>query len=209
MDSCLPNHSRVKEDSRVGWTSESNIYWNTNIFKLIDRGVGDLEMEDYPNRGFFWVRLEILSQPGLTIFVSTAHFPWAGCHAELETGMNQRIPATHRVCDHLRRLLPVNEPAIFGGDFNDDFHPLRILNEEFGMTDVFECLDLSPPITHPLRPSSPSEEMKPNRTLDWITCNLPSSARVIGAFVKTVRGGSLPPPSDHAPVIAFFELSAV
>ena len=41
--------------------------------------------------------------------------------------------------------------AIFGGDFNEDFHPLRILAEEMGMCDVFESLDLPPPITHPMR----------------------------------------------------------
>jgi hypothetical protein len=41
--------------------------------------------------------------------------------------------------------------AIIGGDFNEDFHPVRILSEEMGMTEVFECIDVPPPITHPMR----------------------------------------------------------
>jgi hypothetical protein len=91
------------------------------------------------------------------------------------------------------------------GDFNEDFHPTRIFNEELGFIDVFEALDISPPITHPVRPSDAREEQRPNRTLDWITTSLPYGNRVIGAYAKSVRGGSHPPPSDHLPVIAFFE----
>lgn len=67
-------------------------------------------------------------------------------------------------------------------------------------------MDLPPPITHPVRPSSYEEEMRPNRTLDWITCCLPSSTRVIAAFAKTTRGGRVPI-SDHYPVVAFFEIN--
>lgn len=33
------------------------------------------------------------------------------------------------------------------------------------MIDVFESLDLVAPFTHPVRPSLPQEEMRPNRTL--------------------------------------------
>jgi hypothetical protein len=39
-------------------------------------------------------------------------------------------------------LLDFEEISLFGGDFNEDFHPLRILNEEMGMMDVFESLGI-------------------------------------------------------------------
>lgn len=156
------------------------------------------------------MRLALRSNPEQVIFVSTAHFPWSGCNAELESGVNQRIPAAMKACEHFRRLVPPNEPLIFGGDFNDDFHPLRVLNEEFGISDIFECMDIPPPSTHPVRPSHPMEEVKPNRTLDWLTCALPHSCRVAAAFVKSPRSWTpgAPAASDHLPVVGFFELGS-
>ena len=53
------------------------------------------------------------------------------------------------------------------------------------------------------------EEMRPNRTLDWILSNLPSNVRVVAAFAKTIRGGSYGssiPASDHLPIMAVFEI---
>ena len=205
LDETLGGYQRVKAESREGWLKESNIYWNSNIFDLIDFGFGDLGMEDYPLRGLFWVRLA-LKDTKKTVFFSTAHFPWVGAQTEVETGINQRIRAALKVCEHLRRLVPPQEAAVFAGDLNEDFHPVRILSEECAFIDVFESLDLVPPVTHPVRPSAPEEEMKPNRTLDWILCSLPAQARVIAAFAKTIRGGRLPPVSDHLPVVAVLEV---
>lgn len=195
-----------KKEQSAGWLSESNIFWKKDLFELVDHGHGDLEIDDHPERCLFWARLSVKSNPKVTFFVSTAHFPWVGCPKELETGMNQRIPAALRVCEHFRRIVSVNECAIFGGDLNDDFHPVRILSEEVGLMDVFESLDLPPPITHPVRPSSLQEEMRPNRTLDWLLCSMPSPCRVVAAFAKQTRGGTYPPVSDHLPVVAVFEI---
>ena len=87
----------------------------------------------------------------------------SGCNKELVTGINQRIEPTLLVCKALRDIVKPMEPSILAGDFNDDYHPLRILNEEMGLMDVFESLDISAPHTHPVRPSDFEEEMKPNR----------------------------------------------
>lgn len=206
LDTSLSGYDRIRNDNREGWIKESNIYWNSSIFELKDHGFGALDMEDYPLRGLFWARLVHRGDPSKSVFVSTAHFPWVGCQAEISSGVNQRILAATKTCGHLRRLVPFDELAIFGGDFNDDFHPIRILSEECALIDVFEALDLPPPITHPVRPCDPVENMRPNRTLDWILCSLPVQCRVVAAFVKSVRGGSYPPPSDHMPVMAVFEL---
>lgn len=206
LDDNLSNYARVNSTRVEGWQKESNIYWNKNIFDLVDSGFGSLDIPDYPLRGLFWVRLALKGQSNKTIFCSTAHFPWVGTRMEIETGVNQRIAAASKVCEHIRRLVPPQEPAVFGGDFNDDFHPVRILSEELAFFDVFELMDLPPPITHPVRPSDPFEEMRPNRTLDWLLCSLPSPCRVVGAFAKQIRGGSFPPVSDHLPVMAIFEI---
>jgi endonuclease/exonuclease/phosphatase family metal-dependent hydrolase len=207
LDENLVDYSRVQQGNKEGWMKESNIYWNNTILDLVDFGFGDLAMPDYPLRGLFWVRLCLKGDNKKTIFCSTAHFPWVGCQTEIETGINQRIPASIKVCEHLRRLVPPQEPAVFCGDLNEDYHPVRILNEELAFTDVFESLDLVPPSTHPVRPSSPEEEMKPNQTLDWILCSLPTQCRVVAAFAKTVRRGKFPPASDHMPVVAVLEIA--
>jgi endonuclease/exonuclease/phosphatase family metal-dependent hydrolase len=206
LDGKMLDYQRVQVDSRPGWTTECNMYWKSEMFTLLDEGVGDLDIVDHPNRGLFWVRLLVKANPKHTLFVSTVHFPWPGCHAEIEMGVNQRIPAAAKVCEHFRRLVPSEETAILGGDFNDDFHPLRILSEEMGLIDVFEYLDLPPPITHPVRPSCPEEEGRPNKCLDWIVCTLPSQCRVMAAFAKTPQYANFPPVSDHLPVSAIFEL---
>eukprot|EP01033_Poteriospumella_lacustris_P009595 gene9595-6868_t len=207
FDENLGNYQRVKSESAEGWLKESNIYWNKDIFSLVDFGFADLEMPDYPLRGLFWARLALVDDPSKVVFVSTAHFPWVGCDSEIETGVNQRIVTAVKVCEQLRRLVAPNEAAVFGGDLNEDFHPVRILSEECAFIDVFESLDLVPPITHPVRPSDPLEELKPNRTLDWILVSLPSNCRTVGAFAKGVRGGTYPPISDHLPVVAIIEIN--
>ena len=102
----------LKLGLRSGWTTESNIYYNKNLFRLLDFGCGDLEIDDYPNRGLFWLRLQVLANPLITAFFSTAHLPWAGSITEIETGINQRIVVTHKVCAQLRRLMPPDEPGI-------------------------------------------------------------------------------------------------
>jgi endonuclease/exonuclease/phosphatase family metal-dependent hydrolase len=186
------------------------------MFTLTSYGREDLAMPAHPNRGLFWVKLQSLLNPEIRVLFATAHLPWVGSAAELSSHVNQRIPVTLRACDHLKNLINGDPLSclIFAGDFNEDFHPLRILKDELGFVDVFEALDMPPPVTHPLRPSEPREERRPNRTLDWITFSPRQGVRVLGAFAKAVRGGvidsetgnlSLWPPSDHAPVQAMFE----
>jgi endonuclease/exonuclease/phosphatase family metal-dependent hydrolase len=204
LDATMTNYSRV-HDKKIGWLTEGNIYWNSSLLECVDYGASDLGLVGLENRCLFWVRLAIKGTE-IKFFVSTAHFPWVGSQHEIETGVNQRIVAATKVCELIRKLVLPQEITIFAGDLNEDFHPVRILSEEMGMMDVFESLDLPPPITHPVRPSSAMEEMRPNRTLDWILCSLPSQCRVVAAFAKGVRGGTHVPVSDHLPVLAVFEL---
>jgi len=191
------------EPEKRGWNYESQIYFNKSLLNKIDHGCSSLDMVDHPDRGLFWARFELAQNPAVSFFVSTVHMPWQGCDEEVATGMNQRIPTTVKVIEQLRRISPLGEASILCGDFNDDYHPIRILQEEYGFTDVFELLDMPPPITHPVRCSSLQEVQRPDRTLDWITCSLPVNCRIAGAYAKTMRG--IDAASDHLPVIAFFE----
>jgi endonuclease/exonuclease/phosphatase family metal-dependent hydrolase len=205
ISTVLPSHTTVTS-SEEGWdTCGCTIYWNDSLYELKGRGFSHLDMVDYPERGVFWVRLGVRANPRLTFLAATVHFPWVGAPTELSTGVNQRIPACAKLCSALRHISAPGEAVLLAGDFNDDFHPLRILSDEMGFQEVFESLDLPPPITHPVRPSDYEEEMRPNRTLDWIMTLLPQNCRTVSAYVKSVRGG-WPAASDHMPVIAVIEL---
>ena len=212
LDLVLEGHKRVYcETDAVKWTNESNIYWNNAMFDLFDYGIGQIDMTDHPNRGLFWVKLQSKENPGVVIFASTAHFPWSGSAQETEFYMNQRIPCCLKVAELLKHALLIDpriSSVIFAGDFNDDFHPIRVLYQQSQLMDVFEALDMPPPMTHPVRPSDPEEEKRPNRTIDWITFMENKGCTPLGAFVKPVRSnpqGGWVPPSDHMPVIAFFD----
>lgn len=206
LTNILPYHKHIKSDVIRGWSTESNIFYDSRLFHLDSHGAVSLNIEEYPDRSLFWARLRLKAIPTIALLCSTAHLPWPGSITELSTGINQRIGCCQMICESLRELTVAEEVIFFAGDFNDDFHPLRILRES-GFRDVFELLDLPPPITHPVRPSDPREESRPNRTLDWITCMLPESSKIIAAYAKQIRGGCHPPPSDHFPVVAVVEVN--
>jgi hypothetical protein len=81
---------------------------------------------------------------------------------------------TNRVIGHISTLVREtypwlqlnNHPIFLMGDLNEDFHPVRILNQA-GFTDCFTALGLPTPATHPARPSSPEEEAKSDRRVTY------------------------------------------
>lgn len=114
--------------------------WNTKLFWIEDFGREKLDIPDYPNRGLFYAVLRIKgSNYKPAIFVSTVHLPWQGCKDEISTGINPRINITNQIIKFLaekeyegygnRRNSFNPIPIILGGDFNEDFHPIRILSE--------------------------------------------------------------------------------
>lgn len=125
----LPHYNYIK-DKEIYWQTESNILWNNNLFIYINSGYYSFNHIEYPGRGLFWVRLALKSQPNNEFIVSTSHLPWVGSNKEIITGINQRIECSRLILQYLNIISNPNEPIIFGGDLNDDFHPLRILRGE-------------------------------------------------------------------------------
>jgi len=193
--------------------------WNFHLFQLISYGFESFELNLYPNRGVYWVRLESKQNPSIVFLICTCHLPWVGDHDEILSGVNQRIAITLNMTKQIKKIIAKNsnDIVILGGDFNEDFHPQRILRSELNMLDVFEALDIPPYITHPVRPSNADEESRPNRTLDWImfqnnstsstSTNTKPRCKVIAAYVKSIRSYGYPPPSDHLPLISVFEVT--
>lgn len=215
LDALLVHHARIIPSSlsdERGYTSESTFYYDTRMFTLKEFGLEkDCKMigDYYKHRGLFWCRLQLKhNDTKHEVFVSTAHLPWVGCEEELRTGVNQRIACCHAIHSHLQRLIsPSDIMAIFGGDLNDDYHPIRILCDESDFREVFQSMNLPAPITHPVRPSCSREERLPNRTIDWLLYRFSPGAqgRPLAAVAKGIRGG-FPPPSDHLPITGIFEL---
>jgi endonuclease/exonuclease/phosphatase family metal-dependent hydrolase len=156
----LPNYESIQNNE--AWCTDCSIFWRSSLFEMIEFGFVSFELPDYPRRGLYWIRMALLNSHDQFI-VATAHFPWVGCQEELLTGVNQRIKCATLLLTSLHSIKKPGEPIIFGGDLNDDYHPLRILQgagQGISLCDVFELLDLPPQITHPVRPSDAREEMR-------------------------------------------------
>ena len=189
IDAALEHHARVKpvdtldeEEGIEGWSCESHIYYNTKYFTKLEHGLEKVDITDHPHRGLFWARFGVIgreqqehgaqtTKPITTFVVSTVHMPWPGCPTEISTGVNQRVVCAQRVSEALQTITchDRNEPLVLGGDFNEAFHPVRVLKESAAaLKDAFEILDMAPPITHPVRNTDEHEVHMPDQCLDWI-----------------------------------------
>jgi endonuclease/exonuclease/phosphatase family metal-dependent hydrolase len=206
----LPSHAYIK-DNFSGWQNESNIYWNTNLFTMVEYGIIDIGMKE-PLRRLFWALLKIKTPEQTTrqILISTAHFTWEGHAEECTTGVNPRTQQAQHTATALHNLQSkFGDPHVailFMGDLNENFHPRRILREA-GFIDCFSELRLPPLPTHPQRPSIPKEDILGDCTLDWIMQNnyaRPILANVLRNLLCT-GGHSV---SDHCPVMCIYEVGS-
>lgn len=217
----LPCHAYV-QDSFPGWQNESNIYWNSNLFNLLEYGITDIGMME-PLRRLFWVLLQIKA-PKQTIrecqtserintqkiLVATAHYTWEGHVEELTTNVNLRKQQAQRTAAALHSLQSkFNDPhlaMLFMGDLNENFHPRRILSEA-GFIDCFSALLLPAPSTHPQRPSLPHEDSLTDCTLDWIMQN--NYARpILAAVLRNLLCIGEYSVSDHCPLMCMYEIGS-
>jgi endonuclease/exonuclease/phosphatase family metal-dependent hydrolase len=189
----LPNMHCV-EDPFPGWTEEGNIYWNTEIFDLLEYGAQDIGiLEQY--RRLFWVRL--VTRSGTTVVVATAHFSWlweAGASGEWIT---VRVAQAEAAVVALDEVVQPDEPVLFMGDFNGYLHPIDVLRAS-GFEDWFQALGRAPVITHPAVPTSESPTL-----LDWMMHRgpiRPTLTSVVDFYVDGV------PPSDHKPILTMYTL---
>lgn len=79
LDKILINYNRINNLNNtwnIGWETESNFYYNKDLFDLLDSGFESFYHKDYPNRGIFWIRLCIKSNKNIKLLIITTHFPW-------------------------------------------------------------------------------------------------------------------------------------
>lgn len=190
----LPGHDHVL-DPFPGWTGEGNIFWNRSRFRPLSHGAEEIGMRE-PGRRLFWVLLQPAS--GAPVTVATAHFTWPGHPLEAESGVNARMGQARLALEALDRLAPAPRPLLFMGDFNDHYHPVRILAKG-GLGDCFTGLGRNPKATRPAAPTYSG----PEETLDWILYRgalRPMTAEAVDFFLGDFA------PSDHKPVLSTFAL---
>lgn len=204
LDASLPGYRRVQDDF-PGWERESNIYWNDSLLQEEAHGVEDIAIRSDEYRGLFWARLT-LRAASRSLLVATAHYTYQGHPSEVETGCSPRLEQAQRTVAALNRLAQPDEPVFFMGDLNDPAMPVHVLRNG-GFHSCFARLGLLPP---PTWPSLPTANMRPldefsNQTIDWLVSN--DLARPLAALVPQYFQATISP-SDHWPVLGFYEIGA-
>jgi len=177
-----------------GWKNESNIIYNSNYFNYIEHG--DLDIGGVKSgRRLFWAQLQ-LKENQKEILVSTAHYAWAGHSHERITGQSPRVEQSNKTVDFLQKRSEEN--IFFTGDLNEPQHPRRILGNA-GFVDTFTALNVP---AQPTRPARPIDD-RPDEVNDWIFAG--ENTKPLGAMVVKIYNDTIPP-SDHWPVLAFYEI---
>ena len=145
----LPTHKYIIDDSNKGWSYESNIVWNDDLLQKRDHRYIDLGFEDNPLRGFFMAQFDIRANHNLNFF-STVHLPWQGSPTEIRTGVNQRLVLASKIAtltqdDIFKTRMGQALPVILTGDFNEAFHPQRVLRQLAEFEDVFSIVGVPAP----------------------------------------------------------------
>jgi hypothetical protein len=200
VEDALPTHASLRQVGADSFSldGEGCILWDKEVFHLLDSGAEDLSERVNPRRKLLWARLQ-LAGSATVLFVCTAHLPWTGNEDEVVSGLNPRIGISQHIAEFLTLQQAVHREDIIvlGGDMNDDFHPPRVFRSGAGLVDVFEQLDLPPPVTHPVRPSSDREEMRVR--CDVNTCPTRSNANIFVLYctAKSHFGLDFYPPSGQ------------
>lgn len=198
IDAELPGHQRVEDEER-GWSHESSIWWNSEMFTEVEHGSTDIGIgvdEIHRDRRLFWVRLS--KADGATFVVSTAHFCFPGTAQELEHYVNPRIPQSEKAAAALKELVGPQEPVFFMGDLNESWHVLRILNGA-GFIDSYSALGVVPSPTWPTVPTWPQP------AAPWVIDFQfhrgpvrPLTTEIVDFFSGDIA------PSDHKPVVTTY-----
>ncbi len=192
----LPAYETVR-DPFPGWQQEGNLFWNRELFTLIEHAAHDVGIQEKLRR-LFCARLQVRSRPE-TLAVATAHYTWRETPGEARGEGNPRLAQAHETITALDRWAHTNEPTLFLGDLNDSMHALRILLAG-GFQETYAALGLEPVVTWPARPI---EQGIPELD-DWILFRgpvYPLSVSVPDFFSEGLRA------SDHKPVVACFGLA--
>lgn len=199
IERILPEVSHV-DDPIEGWSHESNIFWDTGLFDVVDHGTADIGIL-VSSRSLFWVRLQIAGTSS-TMLVATAHFDWIGNTREVAEHVNVRVEQAERTVEALDALAGDDEPVLFMGDLNDDWNPLDVLRAA-GFADSFTALGQDPVPTHP---TPRMKRSYPPRTHDWMLHRGPIRP-LLTAVIDTYVGDF--PGSDHKPVATTYRVDSM
>lgn len=228
-------YGRVELDED-GWETESNIYFDSHKFAMINHGLETFTPlgSGESARGVFWVRLEVVDNAATLRGASadaadatlypppppskkkTVVFCTARLSSDKELPAEQQPAQRVSLCTCIQNIMTksrentdFDDVFVFAGDFGCDAHRvikyLRVATAGTAdLTDIFEKMDMLHPKTFPVRPSDEESADAPDCASDRIMVS--QQCRVNAAFVKGIRSGSMPPPSNHLPVIGLLEI---
>ena len=210
----LPGHHQVKDNDLQGWAQEGNIFWRASLFQELDHGAVDIGQAE-KHRRLFWVKL-IHRETDRKALFATAHFSWRATHEECVSDVNVRKAQARRTAEALMRLQGDCHAIFFGGDLNESFWPLRIL-QQAGFIDCFAALSLPVRATHPTRPVLAHEEVNADAALDWLFYKGDRVQVLLSAVINCMTGLSSDDPdesqvlsiqpSDHMPVMSVLRIT--
>jgi len=196
ITAALPEHDTV-DDSFMGWTHESTILWQRDLFRELAHGAEWIGQAGLLRR-LFWVRLEWRAGGRPPLLVATAHYTWPGADAERDGGPSPRPDEARRTAAALDRLAPAPLPVLFMGDLNDLLAPVRILGDA-GLQEAHAVLGRSPRTT-----GSPTVRRPPS-VADWMLHRGPLHPMCCDAVDLLVDDLA---PSDHRPVLTTYRWEA-
>ena len=174
---------------------EGNIFWNTELFDLLEYGAQDIGILEEARR-LFWVRLA--TGQGSTVVVATAHFSWLWDVGASGEWVTVRVAQAKAAVAALDEIVHRGEPVLFMGDFNGYLYPIDVLRDG-GFEDSFQALGRAPAVTHPAFPTTESPTL-----LDWMMHRgpiRPTLTSVVDFYVDGI------PPSDHKPILTTYMLT--
>jgi hypothetical protein len=158
---------------------------------------------------------------GHLIVAASVHLPWQGKENERSKGLSTRRPLFATILrevqdtrDALARQQMgsvVSVAAVIGGDMNDPFHPSEVANMA-GWRDSFFDVNKLAPATYPSffgrsafgQPAAGRGSV----TYDWLFLDhgIKAKSSDVIEVVDRESGVSLPPFSDHKPVVSTVEM---
>jgi hypothetical protein len=209
VDEALSDHARVHDDF-PGWSGQSNLWWRTSMFTLLEHGATNVGIRAEHGR-LFWVRLRPTAPSLPPLVFSTSHLSWPGNSQERADGRNARTAEAAQVVAALDEIAS-DGPCLFTVDINDIGEPNWTLGNA-GFLDSFTALGRHSPPTHPVIPRPFVSELatpmsplaSPQKAIDWLYHRGPLQTR-LSEVVEFFDGGNAP--SDHYPVAAAYTLRA-
>lgn len=195
VDRILPSHGRATPDL-VG-EPPLNIWFREDTLRHAGDGAAPID-DPGGERVALWVRLGIKNSRQ-TLVVFTTHLTWDD-YPDPKVGAERRDRQLRRLASLVQSIHQVGEAAILMADLNDE-------RSRFDPLDAIGLIDCHVRLGVPAEPTQPIPAYEPFQTTPRAVDKILTNALAVPLEVAVRRlSPTLPPPSDHWPVVATVRL---